>query len=820
MDTRSPTEMAFSGETVRRLDSGWSLCLTDPDAFPRPGDIPADLEHIPALMPGTVAEALEQAGLFDRTAPYPLDDKDAWYVLQLEDERPGEAILRFEGLATLAEIFVNGEAVLASESMFISHDVPVRLTGDDSIAIRFRALGPQLGRKGPRARWRPQMITPAGLRLFRTTVLGRMPGWCPEIHAVGPWRPVSLIRRTSDAISDVKISATLDPDGTGRLRVGLTGGQGGIVHCAGHSAPLLVDGERHVAELVIPDVRAWWPATHGEPALHEVRLETAGGKTQTIGRTGFRRIDVDRGADGLGFGLRINGVEVFCRGAVWTSADIVRLPGEREDYRPWLEKAADAGMNMIRIGGTMTYESPEFFALCDELGLMVWQEFMFANFHYPMADDAWMALVEREARQLLSATSTSPSMTILCGGSEVHQQAAMLGLGRESYEGALTEELLPGVVAELRPDCIYVPNSPHGGAMPFSPNTGVTHYYGVGAYCRPLEDARRANVRFAAESLAFANVPAQSTLDRHLPVPPVHDPRWKARVPRDRSASWDFEDIREHYLKLIYEVEPEKLRRENPGLYLDLSRVVTGEVIEATFAEWRRSASSCNGALIWTLQDLMPGAGWGLIDSTGLPKPAWFAAKRAFRPLQIALTDEGSNGVDVHMINDSADDRAVVAEIVCLRDGATAVVSGSRELVLTAHSARTIAATDFFGAFFDTAYAFRFGPPSHNVTVARLSDAGTGAEIASGYHFPLGRAAARHEAALTAAVVETTDGYALEIATDRFAQNVEISVSGAGPEDNWFHLAPGKSRLVSLKSGAGMPHGEVRLAGGRGTVRF
>jgi len=819
MDIRSSTEMALPGETVRRLDSGWTLCLSQPDAFVRPEDIPAGQQQIPAFVPGTVAEALEQAGLFDRTAPHSLDDNDVWYLLRLEDEQPGDAFLRFEGLATLAEVFVNGAQVLSSESMFISHDVPVQLTGSDTIAIRFRALGPQLTRKGPRARWRPQMITPAGLRLFRTTVLGRMPGWCPEIHAVGPWRPVSLIRRGSDAVSDVQVSASLDPDGTGRLRVSLTGGHGGIVHCAGQSARLVADGDRHVVELTIPYVRPWWPATHGEPALHEILLET-GGSMRRIARTGFRRIEVERGADGLDFGLKINGVEIFCRGAIWTSADIVRLPGDREDYRPWLEKAADAGMNMIRIGGTMTYESREFFALCDELGLMVWQEFMFANFHYPMADDAWMVLVDREARQLLSAASASPSLCVICGGSEIHQQASMMGLAREAYEGALTEELLPGVVAELRPDCVYVPNSPHGGDMPFSPNAGVTHFYGVGAYCRPLEDARRANVRFTAESLAFANVPAQSTLDQHLPVPPVHDPRWKARVPRDRSASWDFEDIREHYLKLLYEVEPEKLRRENPGLYLDLSRVVTGEVIEATFAEWRRGGSSCNGALIWTFQDLLPGAGWGLIDSTGRPKPAYYAAKRAFRPLQIALTDEGTNGVDVHLVNDSADDQAVVAEIVCLRDGAVSVVSGRKELVLAAHSARTIAATEFFGAFFDTAYAFRFGPPSHNVTVARLTDAETGAEISSFHHFPLGRAAARHEVSLTVAVVKTADAFALEIATDRFAQNVEISVSGAEPEDNWFHLAPGKPRIIGLKAVTDRPAGEVRLAGGRGSVRF
>src|SRR5262249_22082874 len=149
-------------------------------------------------------------------------------------------------------------------------------------------------------------------------------------------------------------------------------------------------------------------------------------------------------------------------------------------------------------------------------------------------------------------------------------------------------------------DVPYVPNSPYGGAMPFLPNAGVTHYYGVGAYCRPLEDARRADVRFSAESLAFAHVPQQKVVHRRLPVPAVHSPLWKERTPRDRGASWDFDDIRDHYLEVLYGINPARLRREEPERYLDLSRAVSGEVIEATFAEWRRKGSGCNGALVWT----------------------------------------------------------------------------------------------------------------------------------------------------------------------------------------------------------------------------
>ena len=809
----SATATSSIQPTIHPLAEGWVMELTAPGAFASPSDIRAVEDFIPAFVPGTVAQALEAAVRFDRANPIPLDDRDAWYVLRL-DEEPGDAVLRFEGLATVAEVWLNGDRIIQSQSMYLSHDVTVHLQGGDRLAICFRALGPLLGKKGPRARWRPQMITPAGVRLFRTTTLGRMPGWCPEVHAVGPWRPISIIRQSKGQPGEARISARLDAQGCGHLIVRIDGAEGAKVSCAGVSSKV-VDGS---AVLVLPDVEPWWPCTHGKPVLHEVSLDW-NGEASLLGCTGFRHIEVDRDADGQGFGLKVNGVPVFCRGAVWTTADIVSLPGDREDYRPWLEKAAAANMNMIRIGGTMAYESAEFFQLCDELGLMVWQELMLANFDYPGGDVAWLAELKQEVAQLLDRTSASPSLAVVCGGSEVYQQAAMLGLPESVYKSDLTENILPELVRAHRPDCVWVPNSPSGGAMPFSPNAGVTHYYGVGAYMRPLEDARRAHVRFAGESLAFAHVPEQSTLDKHLPVAAVHDPRWKSRVPRDRGASWDFEDVREFYLKLLYDVEPERLRRENPGLYLDLSRAVTGEVIEATYAEWRQAGSSCRGALIWTFQDLLPGLGWGLIDATGLAKPVWHAARRAFRPLQVMLTDEGTNGVDLHLVNDLGHKAEVAVELVCLRDGTVPVVSGRRDLTLEPHSASTISATDLFGAFFDTAYAFRFGPPSHDVTVARLIDTASGEEISSAFHFPLGRSLARHDVTFTVELVDLDQGFALDISTDRFAQNVQIVVAGFEVSDSWFHLAPGKPRRILL-SGEGKPSGEVRLAGGSSVSRF
>ena len=809
------------------LSEGWTLTLTLPDAFTTPVDIPFDVEVITAPVPGTVAQALETVGKFDRLLPQPLNNQDAWYRLTLVSDETGPAILRFEGLATIAEIFLNGELVAHATSMFEALDVPFELSGADELAICFRALAPRLERTGPRARWRPQMMSSQGLRLIRTTALGYMPGWCPEIHAAGPWRPIRLIRQNQPAFELVSFQSELGADGTGHLRMSVRSHRdiGSMdIGCGDRWARLQATSDDvFEGELRLENIQPWWPATHGAPALHDLSLRMDG-RTHSIGKTGFRRIEIDPGTDGKGFGLKINGQSVFCRGAVWTTADIVRLGGERKDYEPWLRLAAEAGMNMIRIGGTMAYETPDFFTLCDELGIMVWQDMMLANFDYPAKDEAFLAHIEKEVSQLLNTTALSPSLAVLCGGSEMYQQGAMLGLSEQFWKGPLTEDILPDHVRRLRPDIAYVPNSPFGGALPFVPNEKVGHYYGVGAYCRPLEDARRADVRFAGECLAFANVPRQSTLDKHLPARPVHDPRWKARVPRDRGASWDFEDVRDHYLKLLYDVDPATLRREDADQYLDLSRAVSAEVMEATFAEWRRDGSSCQGALVWTLQDLLPGPGWGVIDATGEPKPAWYGLKRAFRPLHISLLDEGTNGLDIHLTNEAPQSIDVTVEITCLRDGFQPVVTGRRALTLDARQKLKIAATDLFGAFFDTTYAYRFGPPSHNITVARLLDTQTGTLLGDAFHFPLGRRFAMQTATLQTELKQAEGRWFLHVNTDRFAQSVHIETEGFRPADDWFHLAPGEGKQVELlpldPQNTKAPQGEIRSVGSRQLFRF
>jgi beta-mannosidase len=274
-----------------------------------------------------------------------------------------------------------------------------------------------------------------------------------------------------------------------------------------------------------------------------------------LGKLAFRSIAARHDDDG--FGLSVNGVPIFCRGACWSTPDVVSLRPDLADLERTLRLSQAANMNMLRVGGTMIYEDARFYELCDELGLLVWQDFMYASMDYPADDAGFLAEARVEAAEIVAARRRFACLAVYCGGSEVEQRAAMMGRPRGQWSSALFEQVLPDVCATHGSSAPYVRNSPSGGPLPFTVNAGIAHYYGVGAYLRPLEDARRAGVRFASESLGFSNVPEPATLEAFLApdeVPP--SPRWKARVPRENAAGWDFDDVRDFYLKLLYGIDP------------------------------------------------------------------------------------------------------------------------------------------------------------------------------------------------------------------------------------------------------------------------
>lgn len=800
------------------LAATWRLAGAAPG---EPAPAPDAAAWKPIAGPLTVAAALRDRGEWSLDAP-PLDfdAQDWWYHASFDHPSPGEPVhLGFDGLATLAEVTLNGEPLFASDNMFRAHEADcgarLREHGNE-LVLRFRALAPELARRRPRPRWRTPMVAHQQLRWIRTTLLGRTPGWSPPAAPVGPWREIGWSR--SSQRLQVRLRAGLHA-GDGEVSLELHAGPAWagdieaadlVVSMGGQvwRAPLHRDTGLgvHTARVLVPRPARWWPHTHGEPQLHEasLRVTRRDGRVEehALGRIGFRRIEID--TTGGGFAVRVNGDKVFCRGAGWTPLDPASLRADDGDYRDAIRQAASAGMNMLRLAGTLVYEQDAFYDACDELGVLVWQDFMFASMDYPLDDPAFAASAAQEARQQLRRLGHHACLAVLCGNSEVEQQAAMWGAPRELWQPRFFHEALPALCAAEAGGIPYWPSSAHGGAFPHVADTGTTSYYGVGAYERPLDDARRSQLKFATECLAFANVPAPSTLER-LPgglATRVHHPAWKARSPRDLGAGWDFDDVRDHYVQRLFGVDPARLRHADHDRYLSLGRLATAHAMEAAFSEWRRPASDCGGALLLFLRDLWAGAGWGVLDEQGAPKAAWHALRRALRPLAVLLTDEGGNGLAVHAINDGPQGRGLVLEVAAWRDGDVRVAEGRMDLHLPPRSAQTVSCIEVLGQFLDLNHAYRFGPPACDAVVARLREGE--AVLAEQVHFPVGLAgllaAPRRDIGLSAKVEPGAEGHAtVHAATRELAIGVHVDVPGWCADDEHFHLAPSGERRIALR---------------------
>ncbi|MBJ7356468.1 hypothetical protein [Nocardioides sp.] len=425
-------------------------------------------------------------------------------------------------------------------------------------------------------------------------------------------------------------------------------------------------------------VGTWWPHTHG-----------------TREATGHRTVE-NRSEDSLD--LRVNGERVFVRGVVWTPGDLAAL-----------DTAVELGFNLVRVSGVSAYESDEFYRRCDELGLMVWQDLMFATFDYPLSDESFRSTVEAEVRDQLARLSDHPCVVVVCGSAEHEQQAAMFGVSPSTgYAGELAAFLKP-LFDDSGVDAVWVDSSPSGGDPVVRVDTGIAQYFGVGAYLRDLPDARHSGVRFAAECLAFANLP---------------DPLVAGGVPRDNGADWDFADVREHYALARYGPDATETERQR----------VTGEVMADVFGEWRRPASPCGGGIVLWLRDLEPGSGWGLLDHTGSPKPAAHALAPVLQPTAVWLVDEGLNGLDVHVAHDRGEPADLTLAVELLREDGSVIESAERAWTMEPHGHRRWTVDALLGRFADSSYAYRFGPPPHAAVRASLT--GDSIERESTWHVP------------------------------------------------------------------------------------
>lgn len=738
-----------------------------------------------------------------------VDDLDWWFVTHTDVAATTRIV--FEGLSFPASVFVDDVEVATVTSMFL----PVATTvgpGRHRIVVRFGSLTAWASTRRPRGRWRSSLVATQGLRWARTTLLGRAKVYGDVPAPVGFWRGVTTTDAAAVVDLDVHADPTtgvvtvrgrcLDPDGTGAdtatVTVHLVDPDGRVIETTAE----VTDGA-FTTTLTVARPRLWWPHGYGEQPLYRLTAATADGAATT--RTvGFRTLTVDT-TDG-GFTLVGNGVPIFARGAVWTPVRPGAVPDVPAAIRRRLHLLAGAGATMVRIPGGLLPEDAEFADVCAELGLLIWQDTMLATFDPPPDLDG---TVDAELDTMLRAVSGNPSIAVVSGGSETVQQPVMLGLPREGRTMPLIETTLADRAAAY--GLAYVessPSAPPGSdAFPLRPDTGVSHWFGVGGYRRPVADVVGADVRFAAECLAFSIPPSPAAVERHFGAAAAagHTSEWKAAVPRDRGSAWDFEDVRDHYVAALFGVEPSAVRSRDPERHLQLGRIAVAEAMATAHAHWRTDPR-CGGALVLTAADTAPGAGWGLIDVDGDPKLPLSVLRRVWAPVAVLVRDAGLAGIAVDVVNDTATPLVGEVSLCATTDGGPVVAEGVAAVAVAPHGSVRLYDSEITGVFRDLSDAHRFGPRTADAVEVVLSVDGAPRCREVFVVRPATEAVVIPAGTLQAAAHVVDGCWSVRLESAVTARWVEIDCPGWTPADSVFHLAAGRPYDVALTPAAGTDH--------------
>ncbi len=824
MQKNNPIELENTLKKQYFLHDNWKTFRTTPSQFSTPLDINLDQQpQINAVVPGTIAmaENINQGKeVWEPVTPY--DHNDWWYYTTFTTESlpSKKQTLCFDGLATLCEVWLNGQHILTTDNMFRAYRLDIheylntKPQQENQLFLCFRSVNQYLTQKRPRPNWKTKLVDNQQMRWVRETVLGRVNVWTPPITPIGPWRNVYLENNEPYQLTHSQITPQVS-EGCPQLSVTiiLTDVNYPVEQIAlsidGQSFPLVESDtsskntlQFELHQLRLKNLALWWPHTHGSPTLHDYKIELKTKKETYIikqGKIGFKAIDFV--CDDEKTQLSINQQNIFCRGTCWTVSDYFSLNAHPDQIKLHLQSLKNAGINMLRVGGTMLYESDEFYTLCDELGIMIWQDFMFASMDYPVEDPAFLENIKTETRQQLNRFSQNVSISVLCGNTDIEAQAAMFGLPPKLWSNNFFNQWLPKICHLYCPDVPYLSSSPTGGTLPFHLSKGVAHYWGVGAYMHDSTDPNQQRVRFSSEGMGLSHIPEDDTITQFIGKTTLfpYDNDWTKRIPRDLGAGWDFDDIRDKYLEEVFALNANHLKRSNIEKYIQLSKVTTGEVLCRVFRQWRAYSSHCNGGLIWFNRDFWPCAGFGIIDSNDLPKACYFQLKNIWATQLALITNDGLDGASLTLINESSEAINVTVKVSLLKYPNIIVADASKNTTLNAHHKSQLSVDEMLSGFYDTGYAYRFGTPQADFIVSQLIT-----ESGELIHQDVLAIHNNHFAPLTTskvtaqaeAINDTT--LKLEIESSDFLQYTQINIKGYLPDSNYFHLIPNQKHIILL----------------------
>lgn len=673
---------------VTPLDRGWTLHQH------RRGDGAPEVGPVAAVVPGCTHADLLAAGVI----PDPFVDTNeqavAWvadcdwryrctFAVTPDDLAHEHVELAFDGLDTLASIELNGTPVAETANMHRRYrfDVGALLVaGENVLDIVFASATVHADALREREGTWPSSSFGRPFNYVRKMACSWGWDWGPWLTSAGVWRPVRLEAWSRVRLGDVRPHVHLaEGDRAGvrvecdvagaiegvRSRVTLRDPDGAVVATAEEPAGTAVELDAGV-------VRRWWPHTHGDQPLYELTVELVdAGDVVHDARThriGFRTVELDTSIDPVGsaFTLVVNGRPIFARGVNWIPDDVFPARITDADYRERLGQAVAANADLVRVWGGGIYEDERFYAACDELGLLAWQDFLFACAAYPehlLADE-----VEAEAADNVSRLMAHPSLAIWNGNNENiwgywdwEWQPVLQG---RPWGAGFYFDLLPKVCAELDPQRPYWPGSPYSGSDDVFPNAdaqGCVHTWRMWNEV-DLVRYRDHSPRFVSE-FGWQAPPAWTTMAEAVSA---------EHFRRDSPAMRNHQKAEGGDHKLDRGIVPRFGEIERLEDWWYAAQVVQARAVRTGVEHFRSLRPWCMGTIWWQLNDCWPVTSWAVVDGAGRRKPAWYALRDAYRSRLLTVQPRGGE-LTLVAINEAADTWSVEAEARLVRfDGAVA----------------------------------------------------------------------------------------------------------------------------------------------------
>lgn len=798
----------------RPLDDGWFFKRRNPE-LKLEQDFAAIDGWLKAQLPGTVHQDLLAHGLI----PDPfhglnelevqwVGEADWLYRLEIEisDIPEGRAIIRFDGLDGFAQVWLNDHPILESTNMFLTHDLDVRdqlRLGHNQLRILFESAvrrGRELetAHGGPRPLWNGD----SSRLQVRKAQYHYGWDWGPTLMTAGVWRGIRLgffETRISQVDAPIEVSADLTRASV-RVQIELEGELSGAnVHLelrdpdgVSIGTGVLPASSRLDHRLEVETPRLWWPHGYGEQALYSltVTIERAGvrldSSTRKIGMRRLRLVqEAVQGEPGSSFYFEINNVAIFAGGANWIPDDsfLPRITPER--YRERISQARDANMVMLRVWGGGIYEDDAFYDACDELGMLVWQDFMFACGIYP-AHDAFLESVRLEAEANVKRLRHHPSLALWCGNNEDYQIAHSLGLYDPSLPAAqdsrfparrIYEDLLPSVLEQLDPGRPYTPGSPFGGLDPDDALQGDRHVWSV--WHREMHPIERYPVlagRFVSE-FGMQSAPALETIHAFT------DPQ--DREPHSRVLEHHNKAPDGHRRLAAYLSDSLPMPSTLPD-WVYATQFVQAEAMLHAYRGWRRrwrgpGQYAVGGALVWQLNDCWPVTSWAVIDSQGLPKPAYFVIARELAPVAIGLERTGE-ALEIWAVNGRLDTLELRLELRAMSFEGRELGREERSVELEPNRSTELGA-----------WAFPLDQLEPTVIAARLLEGQTVLARAFSWPEPF-----KHHHFLDPELEIRRAEVGLSLRVSRPAKGVWLQSGSARWTDNHLDLMPGEDRVLEV----------------------